>query len=495
MRSRIHFRHFFWLVLALGVAWRLVRYFLQMPLWGDEASLALNLLDRDFSGLLSPLANAQVSPLLFLWFEKLVLFVLGSSELALRFLPLMAGLVALWVFLLLARQVVEPLPAAIAVGILAVSYYTVRHSVEVKPYSFDLLAAVVLQFFAASFIQRRNTIWLVCWSLTTPFAVLFSFPAVFVFGACAVSLFFVISMHRPASRTLLLWGAGCAMGVLAFGGMLFFVSSRQYEALQNPMTIYWKDSFPPSRWSNFLPWLVETHAGNMMAYPIGGKNWGSLLTLLLCLLGIAITLKKWPLSLQLLFVLPFVLTLIAAVMHRYPYGGSARIAQHMAPAICLWAGLGTVWIIKNPVNMRWQRKGVYAVFVGLALVAAAGIIFDLLRPSKTPGDARAREIVARWTDPARAVNVLLVWQPMNHISPTFQWYLRTSGREILWNAHEDKSWMTHHGSMAIVSFDRDILLPSQCGDFEVSDTWTEKILVGPRELGPERWQSVVISNP
>ena len=60
-------RNGLWLVLALGVAWRLARYALRMPLWGDEAALALNLLDRDFAGLLAPLANAQVSPVLFLW--------------------------------------------------------------------------------------------------------------------------------------------------------------------------------------------------------------------------------------------------------------------------------------------------------------------------------------------------------------------------------------------------------------------------------------------
>lgn len=128
------FRRSLCLLLALGTAWRLERYVLQMPLWGDEAALALNFFDRDFPGLLLPLANAQVSPILFLWLEKSFLLVLGPSELALRLLPLIAGLGGLWLFLLLARRVMEPLPAAIAGGILAVSFYAVRHAVEVKPY-------------------------------------------------------------------------------------------------------------------------------------------------------------------------------------------------------------------------------------------------------------------------------------------------------------------------------------------------------------------------
>jgi hypothetical protein len=34
------------ILLAAGVAWRLVRYGLGFPLWGDEAALMLNLVDR-----------------------------------------------------------------------------------------------------------------------------------------------------------------------------------------------------------------------------------------------------------------------------------------------------------------------------------------------------------------------------------------------------------------------------------------------------------------
>jgi hypothetical protein len=38
-------------LIALGVIGRLVRYFLQFPIWGDEAFICFNLLDRDFAGL------------------------------------------------------------------------------------------------------------------------------------------------------------------------------------------------------------------------------------------------------------------------------------------------------------------------------------------------------------------------------------------------------------------------------------------------------------
>ena len=54
-----------WVVvlLALGVAQRLLRYLLRFPVWGDEAFVCLNLMDRDYLGLLRPLRFDQVAPL------------------------------------------------------------------------------------------------------------------------------------------------------------------------------------------------------------------------------------------------------------------------------------------------------------------------------------------------------------------------------------------------------------------------------------------------
>src|SRR4029453_14983473 len=54
-------------LLAAGVAWRLVRYGLGFPLWGDEAALLLNVVERHgYAELLRPLAHEQVAPLGFL---------------------------------------------------------------------------------------------------------------------------------------------------------------------------------------------------------------------------------------------------------------------------------------------------------------------------------------------------------------------------------------------------------------------------------------------
>src|SRR5947208_1090679 len=77
------------LLLVLGVAQRLLRYLLRFPIWGDEAFICLNLMDRDYVGLTQPLRFDQVAPVLFLWGEAVVSRLLGGSELALRLLPVL----------------------------------------------------------------------------------------------------------------------------------------------------------------------------------------------------------------------------------------------------------------------------------------------------------------------------------------------------------------------------------------------------------------------
>src|SRR5579871_2646576 len=74
-----------WLIalVAVGIGWRTFRYLLQLPIWGDEAFVALNLLDRGYLGLLKPLRFAQVAPVLFMWSELTVFRALGGSELSL----------------------------------------------------------------------------------------------------------------------------------------------------------------------------------------------------------------------------------------------------------------------------------------------------------------------------------------------------------------------------------------------------------------------------
>src|SRR5947209_873733 len=65
--------------LVLGLLWRVLRYLLQFPIWGDEAFILVDVAERDYAGLTQTMSFNQVAPLLFLWCEKLVVNLFGTS--------------------------------------------------------------------------------------------------------------------------------------------------------------------------------------------------------------------------------------------------------------------------------------------------------------------------------------------------------------------------------------------------------------------------------
>ena len=90
--------------MAVGVVARLVQYLSGRSLWLDESLLWLNLDERSAAGLLRPLDFAQGAPIPFLLAEKGAIGLFGDAEWSLRLLPLLAGLAALPLAVLVARR-------------------------------------------------------------------------------------------------------------------------------------------------------------------------------------------------------------------------------------------------------------------------------------------------------------------------------------------------------------------------------------------------------
>src|SRR5512144_2632457 len=92
------------LVIVVGIVWRVGRYALNFPIWGDEASVAASLFTRDFAGMIKPpLALNQIAPLGYMWLELALVKALGMSEWVLRLPAFVCGLAAFLLFWRLAR--------------------------------------------------------------------------------------------------------------------------------------------------------------------------------------------------------------------------------------------------------------------------------------------------------------------------------------------------------------------------------------------------------
>jgi hypothetical protein len=371
-------------MLLLGAASRLCVYLLSFPIWRDEASLALNFVSRDFRGLLHELDNFQVAPLLFLWIEKAIYQYLGGSAALLRLPSVLAGVSALVLFWHLARRCLTPLPAALAVGILAVAQSPLHLAAMVKPYSFDLFAATLLLTLAVGYLRSPQCSGiLAALALAIPFIVAASYPAIFVAGAVGLVLLPVAwRQGSPAGRGWFV--AFNVLCLLTFAAHLSFVGHEGHDptlpTVQEFMSGFWQGGFLPRQPLPALRWIVRCHTGHMLSYPLE-FNGGGLLGLLLAAAGVRALYRQRQLGLLALCLLPFAFNFAAAVLRRYPYAGDQRLEQHLVPGLCLLLGSGIADLIRRLPAGGSKRK-YWASGVGclLVVIALAETVNDTLHP-------------------------------------------------------------------------------------------------------------------
>jgi hypothetical protein len=387
-----------WGFIAFAVLLRFVRFAMNFPLWGDEAFVAVNFLDRGYLELLRPLDYGQICPVLFLWVECTAVKLLGFNEPALRGYSLICGLASIFLFHHLARRFVRGYVLMLAVGIFAVSVHPIRHATEAKPYASDLLVALVILTIAMECWrtpERTNRLWLL--AAFTPIGLGLSHPAVFVLGAVAAGMALPAWHSRGWAFRL-----PFAVFVLALGGSflaihLCFAGAHSNGPLLKGLQAYWANSFPPLKSpSRLAVWFVSVNTGTMFAYPWGGARGASVLTTILFLVGMSVLWRRgWRVPLVYLLG-PFLLVLVAAAFKRYPYGGEARQMQFVAPAICLLAAIGAARVVQA---IRVERARLAMVPLSVMTLVLGGLELgrrDVLYPYRMQYDAQARDFARRF---------------------------------------------------------------------------------------------------
>lgn len=386
-----------WFFVLLGLAARSTRYLLRFPLWEDECFLATNYFDRGFLDLLRPLDLHQVAPMFYLWAELAAVKVLGFTEYSLRLLPFLASLASVLLFRHLARQVLQGTALVLAVATFSCSYCGIRYAAEAKPYGVD--SFVSLAILALYFAWRRRPAggrWLWAITLLTPLCLGLSYPAIFVTGAISLAIARDLPV-RNSRQEIIAWFAFNGAMVASFLGAYVLAARGQSSAELGFMRDFWRGAMP--RWESpwaFAEWLVTVHAGDMLAFPAGGRNFASLLTFGCLVVGLVAIWRTRRWTLITWMFAPAALNLIAASFERYPYGGHIKFSQYLAPTICLTVGLGAATIAAQVARWRVVGRRAVAPALGFCVLVAVGTMArDFSHPYKTIDDQRARDF-ARW---------------------------------------------------------------------------------------------------
>lgn len=432
------------IAVVAGVAVRSLAFAVDLEIYFDAAYFMNGLLVRDYGELLQPLANFQVAPPAFCVIVKWC-SEWAESDRVLRLLPFAAGLSSLLVFAALCRAVLRGSAAWFALAILSSSHVAIIASTRVRPYSSDLLVGVTIVYLAVRWISRpERSRYLIAAAMLAPFAVWLSYTSVFVIGGVGPVLvtWAVVNRRKVPVRA---WTALITTGLLAMASFGALYESNLKGAMSNaetPRAMYdtWQAAFPPSH--SFLQtvwWLVKMHTGRLYSYPVGEKNFGSILSFACWCFGLVALYRK-PQGMWLLAILlaPQVLLLAAAFAGKYPYGAHARISLFLAPSMCLLIGAGVArWthLLRRSRRRRWRT--VVATF--LLLIPIGGMVkvtLDALAVHRGPSVRGMlldlREQIAD-DEPVYCLNAQMITQGGGAARQIFEYYMqRTFGERVRW---------------------------------------------------------------
>ncbi len=425
-----------WIVafIGLGALAQLTRYLLRFPLWDDEAFLAVSYFDRNFWQMLQPLEYHQVAPLLYLWVQWSVMQLFGVNEYSLRLFSLVCGLSSLGLFGWVSGQLSRGIPRRLAVGMFCVAYPVTRYAVEAKQYAADLMVALLLTGVAIALLKRSDRRhWYGVLLVLTPLGIGLSFPAVFVAGGISLAMACAALRSKQRWAGWLAWGAYSGVVLASFAAVFHVSAAAQSADNLEYLRRCWADAFPPLVISQpwlLAKWLLVTHTSEMFSYPIGGARGASVITAVCAAVGAYQLWRQRRWEWLLMCLVPLGLNLIAAALHRYPYGAHVRFALYFAPWVCLLAGAGLtrcLWIgLRGHADARrgellFQTR-LQLVLGLLALLAPITMVRDVMHPYKTPGDRQARDL-ARWMWPAlaRDADVACTKTDLHHVFAPYTW--------------------------------------------------------------------------
>jgi hypothetical protein len=384
-------------LIALGVALRAVRFAVHRPLWLDEAALALNLMSRSYSHLFGALDFKQGAPAGYLMLEKLSLNALGDSEQALRLPAFLAGLVAVPLFWKVASRYLPRTGALLALALFALIEPLIYYSAELKQYSFDVLAALVLAVLFDRAFERATPGRVAGLGVAATVAPWFSHPSVFVIAGGGCVLLAVLVRERNW-RTLAVAAAAAAAALAAFLAA-YFTTVAHLGAVHNA-AVGAAGAGSHSVARNLI--VIFSDPGGLPHPMIA-------LTALLAAAGIVVLARRAPLRLAFI-VATTAIAAIAGLSHQYPLG--KRWELFLLPFAILLLSAGTTALVNvRPLPIR--------------LLAAAAGAAVLIAPAVTSAQ-HIRRVPANEAADALLAHVYRDWLPGDtlYVSSSSQYAVR-----------------------------------------------------------------------
>lgn len=360
---------------------RVIPLFYDFDPWTDEAMLIANLAEIDIRDVFTPLPLfEQAAPLGYMLAALAVFDIVPDPEhsvTGLRFLSAAASIASAVLIYAVCRDVADRSLGVLAVVFLCLTYAGARYGLEIKHYSFEILATSLLLFTTYRYYKDRNGVSLQMVAAAAIFAILFSFTAPIVIAASFVP---VLLLQAPKAETKWL---DIRMLALSIAMMLVFLV--YYFSYTTPVTenqfagyshIYHDKALSAFTFSD-LKRLVYLLAQTTWVY--GPRNhWPYAFTAIFVLGAVFLLLRARHILASVIIALVFVMALSAANI--FP-AHSVRHLVFLLPLLSIILASGIYLIVNDFLKIFCKRHHlVTLVLTCLVLVPFATV--TLIRANK-----------------------------------------------------------------------------------------------------------------
>lgn len=373
MNSEKKYTFISYIIIFYGIVLRFKEYLSNRSLWIDEAMISLNIVERPFKDFFSELWFDQGAPLGFLTLEKVLVNVFGNNEYVLRAFPLFCGIISIFLFYKLAKEIFSPPISLICLFLFTQIDQFVYYSSEVKPYGPDLTFSLILFIYGVRFFSPKNSFsGIIQFGILGAILCWFSYPTIYVFSSILFLLIFYFIVKNDFlnfKKTLisgLIWSSSFSL--------LYFLQIKNLNPdILNRFHVSCFMPLPPDyKW---LYLVLIRHLFYFLQLNL------FFIPQLLFILGIGFFLKKDKI-IFLVLIMPLVVTLLASSVYKYVFVD--RLLLFYLPVYLIF--------ICKPLEVLYHKKNKYLNYAVLFFVILLIIPPFIQRVKKLFTPTRIEEI-------------------------------------------------------------------------------------------------------
>lgn len=360
--------HAVWLALALVVLGTVVRTV-------DAASCYLNPDESahfdlantsDWTGAWQSSLTIAHPPLLILLLHGLLR--MGRSEFLLRLPSLAAGVATLWLIFVWLRPSLGPLPALLALWLMAVSPAAIAASTEVRQYGILVFFICGSLVAADRAFDKESTFWATLHGLLMLGAIFTHYAAVVAAAAAGLYVLVRLMLTKLPIRVRFAFVAGQIVWLASLAALYSF-HLRPFVALATGRQPGYVTAYYYIKGSSSLIGYMAHALRMTFAYPLGSSRF-SLLMMLVFAVGVAVLITGRSLlqkTQALLFAVPILFAMAATLARVLPMDGT-RHEAYLLPFLA--AGMAAA-------TTRLQPRTAAAVLLGAVVLTPAFLLHHL----------------------------------------------------------------------------------------------------------------------